>query len=468
MARRKILTDDGRIEDEIDMEEAKSSNKELGLPDIDDDEGRSNSEPDGEDNPKKQKEPKNAKSKASAKQEQDDEEDEDEDDVEEGRRYKYVERGDLPNRSEEDDEEDAEDDEEDDEEEYESKKSRKETKRTRKESRRSKKEQDDEEDDEEDVEENLKNFKGKKAKPFTKKEQDDEEDEDDEEEMESKKSKKESKKSKKEAMPPWLDKDKDDDDEEEKESKKSKKEEIDVDVSEDVAALIDGENLSEDFKTKAATIFEAAVKSKISKIRKQIREDSKKYLEAKTTDMQTEMTEKMDEYMNYVVKEWMEENKLAVEQGVRTEVTESFISGLKKLFEEHYIDVPAEKEDVFESLVQEVAELETKLDEQTQKHMDTVNDLNQYRAKDAFRDVVEGMVDTDIEKMKELTEDVDYESDKQYKEKLNIIKNSYFKSDKKLDDNKGTAATNKKITDGTSDGSMDSVMAAISNLNKSR
>ena len=367
MARRKILTDDGRIEDEIDMEEAKSSNKELGLPDLDDEEGRSNSEPDGEDNPKKQKEPKNAKSKASAKQEQDDEEDED-----------------------------------------------------------------------------------------------------DEEEMESKKSKKESKKSKKEAMPPWLDKDKDDDDEEEKESKKSKKEEIDVDVSEDVAALIDGENLSEDFKTKAATIFEAAVKSKISKIRKQIREDSKKYLEAKTTDMQTEMTEKMDEYMNYVVKEWMEENKLAVEQGVRTEVTESFISGLKKLFEEHYIDVPAEKEDVFESLVQEVAELETKLDEQTQKHMDTVNDLNQYRAKDAFRDVVEGMVDTDIEKMKELTEDVDYESDKQYKEKLNIIKNSYFKSDKKLDDNKGTAATNKKITDGTSDGSMDSVMAAISNLNKSR
>ena len=182
--------------------------------------------------------------------------------------------------------------------------------------------------------------------------------------------------------------------------------------------------------------------------------------------MQTEMTEKMDEYMNYVVKEWMEENKLAVEQGVRNEVTESFISGLKKLFEEHYIDVPSEKEDVFESLVQEVAEVETKLDEQTQKHMDTVKELNTYRAKDAFRDVVEGMVDTDIEKMKELTEDVDYESDEQYKEKLNIIKNSYFKSDKKLDNNKATAATNKDVTDGSGDGRMDSVMAAITNLNK--
>jgi len=264
-----------------------------------------------------------------------------------------------------------------------------------------------------------------------------------------------------------LDKDDDeDDDDEEKESKKAKKEDIDVDVSEDVAALIDGEDLSEEFKTKAATIFEAAVKSKISKIRKQIREESKKDSEERTDAMQKEMTEKMDEYMNYVVKEWMEENKLAVETGVRNEVTESFISGLKKLFEEHYIDVPSEKEDVFESLVQEVAELETKLDEQTEKHMDTAKELNTYKAKDIFHEITGGMVDTDIDKMKELTEDVDYESDEQYKEKLNIIKNSYFKSDKKLDDNKKTAGTNKKITDGSGDGSMDSVMTAISNLSK--
>jgi|TARA_B100001971_G_scaffold213938_1_gene248952 hypothetical protein len=383
MAKKETLTDDGKLE-EVEMEEAKgkSKNKELGLPEIDDEEGRADSEPDGEDGTKKAADPKTKKSKASAKAEG-----------------------------------------------------------------KAKKEEDDED-------------------------YEDDEDEDDEEEVESKKSKKESKKSKKEGMPPWLDKDKKDDDEddedddEEKESKKAKKEDIDVDVSEDVAALIDGEDLSEEFKTKAATIFEAAVKSKISKIRKQIRDESKTYLEIKTTDMQTEMTEKMDEYMNYVVKEWMEENKLAVEQGVRNEVTESFISGLKKLFEEHYIDVPTEKEDVFESLVQEVAELETKLDESTQKHMDTVKDLNEYKAKDSFRDIVEGMVDTDIEKMKELTEDVDYESDKQYKEKLNIIKNSYFKSEKKLEDNKDTAATNKEVTDGKGDGSMDSVMAAISNLKK--
>jgi len=365
MAKKETLTDDGKLE-EVEMEEAKSANKELGLPEIDDEEGRADSEPDGEDGTKKAADPKTKKSKASAK-----------------------------------------------------------------------------------------------AEGKAKKEEDDE-DEDDEEEVEEGKSKKEGK-------PPWLDKDKDDDedeDDEDEDKEEAKKEEIDVDVSEDVSALIDGEELSEEFKTKAATIFEAAVKSKIAKIRKQVREESKKDMEEKTESIQTEMTEKMDEYMNYVVKEWMEENKLAVEQGVRNEVTESFISGLKKLFEEHYIDVPAEKEDVFESLVQEVAELETKLDEQTQKHMDTVKDLNEYKAKDAFRDIVEGMVDTDIEKMKELTEDVDYESDKQYKEKLNIIKNSYFKSEKKLEDNKDTAATNKEVADGKGDGSMDSVMAAISNLKK--
>ena len=379
--KKEILTDDGKLE-EVEMDEVKSSNKELGLPAIDDEEGREDSEEDGEGGTKKAKDPKASKSKASAKAE--------------GKAKK------------EEDDEDYEDDDEDE----------------------------------------------------------------DEDEMESKKSKKESKKSKKEGMPPWLDKDKDDDedDDEDKEEAKSKKEEkeIEVDVSEDVSALIDGEELSDEFKTKAATIFEAAIKSKISKIRKQIRDESKKEFEERTEAIQEEMTEKMDEYMNYVVKEWMEENKLAVETGVRNEVTESFISGLKKLFEEHYIDVPAEKEDVFESLVQEVAELETNLDEQTQKHMDTLKELNTYKAKDAFHEVTDGMVDTDIEKMRELIEDVDYESDEQYKEKLNIIKNSYFKSDKKLDDNKKTAGTNKKITDGTSDGSMDSVMSAITNLSKAR
>jgi hypothetical protein len=254
------------------------------------------------------------------------------------------------------------------------------------------------------------------------------------------------------------------DDEEDEE----KKEEIEVNVDEDVAALVDGEELSEAFKTKAATIFEAAVKSKISKIRKQIREESKKEQDERIESMQEEMTENMDKYLNYATQEWMTENKLSVEAGVRSEVTESFITGLKKLFEEHYIDVPEEKEDVFESLVVEVAELEEKLDAQTEKHMDTVKELNTYKAASVFKTVSEGMVDTDVEKFTELTEDVDYDTDDQYAEKLNTIKNSYFKSDTKEDvvDNKKTAGTNNPVVSGTSDSRMDSVMSAISNLSK--
>ena len=320
----------------------------------------------------------------------------------------------------------------------------------------------DEKNDNESIEEaNKKSVESKKDAKGTRKEEDDSEDED--EDVEEGKSKG----SKKEEFPPAKDDDEeeDEDDDEKEEGKKSKKEDIEVDVAPDVAALVDGEELSEDFKKKAATIFEAAVKSKIAKIRKQIREESKKDQDERIESMQSEMTENVDKYLNYTVKEWMAENKLAVEQGVRNEVTESFISGLKKLFEEHYIDVPQEKEDVFENLVVEVAELEEKLDEQTQKHMDTVKELNTFKAKDAFRDISEGMVDTDVEKFTELAEDVDYDTDEQYREKLNVIKNSYFKSDKKeVTDNKGTAGTNNPVADGKSDGRMDSIMSAISNL----
>ena len=353
-------------------------------------------------------------------------------------------------------------------------------------------------EDEENVEENS-----KKVKKVVKKEQDDDEedDEEDEEEMESKKSKKESKKSTKKKAGKDEEYDDEDEDEEEVEEGKmkeieamvkdgmsaeeiakklkldvkdvkkvlgeTKKEEIEVNVDEDVAALVDGEELSEDFKKKAATIFEAAVKSKISNIRKQIREESKKENDERAESMQSTMIESMDNYLNYATKEWMEENKLAVETGVRNEVTESFISGLKKLFEEHYIDVPDDKEDVFESLVVEVTELETKLDEQTEKHMETVKELNTYKAAHIFKTISEGMVDTDVEKFVELVEDVDYDTDEQYREKLNTIKNSYFKSDKKdVTDNKKTAGTNNPVVDGKSDGRMDGIMSAISNMSK--
>ena len=349
------MMEDGEIEKKIN-EKAKDSNKEQGLPALDPETGREESEEDGEGGTSKMTEPKMKKSKASAKKESS----HDEDDEEE------MDEGELPPA----------------------------------------------------LKKAIAKKKGKDG--------DDDEDEDEE-----------------------------------------KKEEIEVNVEEDVAALVAGEELSEAFKTKAATIFEAAVKSKISKIRKQIREESKKEQDERVESMQEEMTESMDKYLSYATNEWMTENKLSVETGIRNEVTESFISGLKKLFEEHYIDVPEEKEDVFESLVVEVKELEEKLDVQTEKHMDTLKELNTYKASSVFKTVSEGMVDTDVEKFTELTEDVDYDTDEQYAEKLNVIKNSYFKSDTKdVVDNKKTAGTNNPVVSGTSDSRMDSVMSAISSLSK--
>jgi len=350
------MMEDSEIEKKIE-EQAKDSNKELGLPALDADDGREDSEEDGDGGTSKASDPKPSKSKASPKAE--------------GKKVKK------------------------------------------------------EEDDEEEMDEGELPPALKKAIAAKKK------------------------------------KDGDDDEDEDK------KEEIEVNVDEDVAALVDGEELSEEFKAKASTIFEAAVKSKIAKIRKQIREESKKEQDERIDAMQEEMTESMDKYLNYATKEWMTENKLAVEAGVRNEVTESFISGLKKLFVEHYIEVPEEKEDVFESLVVEVSELEAKLDEQTEKHMDTVKELNTYKAASVFKTVSEGMVDTDVEKLKELTEDVDYDTDEQYAEKLNVIKNSYFKSDtKEVVDNKKTAGTNNPVVSGQSDSRMDGVMSAISHLSK--
>jgi len=339
---------------------------------------------------------------------------------------------------------------------------------TKKETKKAKvkKEEEDEDEDEDDMEETKKTVKKSVKKEFGHdKKDDDEDEEEDEDKDESKKSTKSAKK--KVAEDEDEDEEEDEDEVEEKKSKKSTKEDIEVDVSTDIAALIEGEELSDEFKTKAATIFEAAVKSKISSIRKQIREESKKENDERIETLQSEMTESMDNYLNYTVKEWMEENKLAIETGIRNEVTESFISGLKKLFEEHYIDVPDDKENVFESLVVEVTELEIKLDEQTEKHMDTVKELNTYKAAHIFKSISEGMVDTDVEKFVELVEDVDYDTDEQYREKLNIIKNSYFKSDKKdVNDNKKTAGTNNPVVDGKGDGRMDSIMSAISNMAK--
>ena len=228
----------------------------------------------------------------------------------------------------------------------------------------------------------------------------------------------------------------DDDDEEEvksgykMENKKLKKEDLDINVKEDMAALVSGEDLSEEFKTKASTIFEAAVTAKvISEVNQRVDEletSYKKEISEAKEEMTSSLTEKTDGYLSYVVEEWMKENELAVERGVRSELVEDFMSGLKNLFTEHYIDIPEEKVDLVDDLFEKVEELEKKLDESVNSNVETKQELSKYKKDEAIRTVSEDLADTEREKLEKLSEGVDYEDDVQYKEKLAVIKENYF------------------------------------------
>ena len=224
----------------------------------------------------------------------------------------------------------------------------------------------------------------------------------------------------------------DEDEEEEKpmESKKLKKEDLEIDVKEDIEAIVNGEDLSEDFKTKASTIFEAAVSAKVlSEVNQRIDELETNYkkeiTEAKEEHLST-VTEKVDGYLNYVTEEWMKENELAVEKGIRSELVEDFMTGLKNLFTEHYIDIPEEKVDLVDDLFEKVEELEQKLDESINTSVDIKKELAEYKKAETLREVSEDLADTEKEKLGKLADGIDFEDKSQYSEKLEVIKENYF------------------------------------------
>ena len=223
----------------------------------------------------------------------------------------------------------------------------------------------------------------------------------------------------------------DEDEEEEMESKKVAKESIDqvvdsLDVSDDVNALVDGEELSEEFKTKAATIFETAVKSKVRAELERIQEDNDKVMEDMAESTMNDLVEKVDDYMNYVVEQWMEDNQLAIERGLKGEIAEDFISGLKNLFEDHYIDVPDEKYDILEANLTKIEELEEKLNKQIEENIQLKKAKGELVKESMIADVADGMTDTETEKFQSLVEDVEFSDEDSYKEKLQTIKESYF------------------------------------------
>ena len=226
-----------------------------------------------------------------------------------------------------------------------------------------------------------------------------------------------------------------------------------ISVKEDMEALMSSDDtLSEEFKVKAATIFEAAVKSKI---RSEIERIDNEVNSEKETEMETfkeELAEKVDTYLNYVVEEWTKENELAIERGLKGEIAEDFISGLKQLFEDHYIDVPNEKYDVLEAQSEKISELEDKLNGEIQKNVDLKQSNSTLVREQVISEVSEDLADTEIEKFKSLTQDVDFKDEESFREKLDTLKESYFpkaptSSDKAIDDEDGSTAQDVDTTD---------------------
>ena len=201
-----------------------------------------------------------------------------------------------------------------------------------------------------------------------------------------------------------------------------------IDVEEDLNALIAGEELSEEFQEKARTIFEAAIRTKVTEMTESIKAQYEETLVEEVKAIKEELQDRLDSYLEYVADEWVSENELAIEHGLKTEMTESFLEGMKKLFEDHYVTIPEEKYDVIESMVDKLDEMESKLNEQIDKNVALNKRLAESTADVIFSEVTEGLAQTQRDKLATLAESVEFESENGYREKLETLKESYFPS----------------------------------------
>ena len=214
------------------------------------------------------------------------------------------------------------------------------------------------------------------------------------------------------------------DDEKKEEMKKKMKEDID-------ALFADDSTISEEFKSKVSTIFEARVADRVSQIEEETEAKYAGMLEEAVESIRADLTEKVDDYLSYVVEQWMKDNEIAIESGLRSELTEDFIAGMRNLFAEHYIDVPAEKVDLVDELAGKVEELESKLNEEIERAVDLKKSLVESRKVEMTREVCEGLTDTQVEKIKSLAESVEFSTEDEYKQKLETIRENYFPSNAK-------------------------------------
>ena len=232
-------------------------------------------------------------------------------------------------------------------------------------------------------------------------------------------------------------------------------------VEEDVNALLAGEELSEEFQEKARTIFETAINAKVATIREELEAKYEEKFVEEVASAKESLAERVDSYLEYVADEWMSENQLAVEAGLKADMTESFLSGMKSLFEEHYVQIPEEKYDVLESMVEKLDDMETKLNEQIEKNITLNARLSESASDVILNDVSEGLAQTQKEKLASLAESVEFESEEQYRGKLETLKESYF-----TQKNVSTPAKTETLSEGVEapvsyNGSMDAYMRAL-------
>ena len=255
---------------------------------------------------------------------------------------------------------------------------------------------------------------------------------------------------------------------EEEEVVAEQEEVIEVNVEDDINALIAGEELSEDFQEKAKTIFEAAINSKVSEIQEDLEKEYAKVLQEEIDSTKIKLTERVDSYLEYVAGEWLEENSLAVEQGLKAEMSESFLTGMKSLFEEHYVSIPEDKYDVLESMVNKLDDMEEKLNEQIDKNVGLTKRLAESKSDGILSDVSEGLAVTQKDKLASLAESVEFESESDYREKLVTLRNSYFPTRQvastQSEDSEMLSESNETVAKPT--GSMDNYLTALQRITK--
>ena len=254
------------------------------------------------------------------------------------------------------------------------------------------------------------------------------------------------------------------DDEKEMKKETAKDKVKDMDMKEDVNALTDGEDLSEEFKAKAATIFESAVKAKLVEEIEKLEGEYETKVNEKVSEVKEEIVEKVDAYLNYVVSEWMKDNELAIEKGLRTEITEDFIGGLKSLFESHYINVPSEKYDVIEDQAAQIEKLKEEVNQSIQKNVELNQKISEHAREDIIKDVSSDLAATEADKLNGLAENIEYKDADSFRKSVETLKNSYFPRAQASDTESNEVAENNAGSDLSE--SMAAYTAAISKSKK--